>query len=204
MPRIVVVEFLTLDGVMQAPGSPTEDRSWGFELGGWQRDFFDDVIGASITAGLAATGGFLLGRKTYDIFSAHWPKQPPEDPLAGPFNNLPKWVVSRTLREPLAWRNSTLISDDVSHGLERLRASEGKEIQVIGSGELVRTLAREDLVDEYRLMIHPLLLGVGKRLFLDDGTKARLRLVESKPTSTGVLINRYERERAAASRGGTE
>jgi dihydrofolate reductase len=198
MPRIVVVEFLTLDGVMQAPGSPAEDRSGGFEHGGWQLEFFDDQLGAFVMAGLADTGGFLLGRKTYDIFAAHWPKQPPDDPLAGTFNMLPKWVVSRTLREPLGWRNSTLIGDDVLGDLERLHATEGKEIQVIGSGELVRTLAAGDLVDEYRLMIHPLLLGTGKRLFGDDGRTARLKLLESKSNTTGVQINRYVPERGAA------
>jgi dihydrofolate reductase len=190
--KIIVVEFLTLDGVMQAPGDPNEDRSGGFDQGGWQRDYFDDTLGATIVSALGETGGFLLGRRTYEIFAAHWPKQPAEDPLAGTFNDLPKWVVSTSLHEPLAWQNSTLIQGDVPAGIAAVRAGEGKDIQVIGSGELVQTLIRHDLVDEYRLMIHPFVMGTGKRLFHDDGTAARLRLVESKPTTTGVIITRYE------------
>jgi dihydrofolate reductase len=196
MRKIVVVEFLTLDGVMQAPGDPNEDRSGGFEKGGWQRDYFDDILGASILGALAETGGFLLGRRTYEIFAAHWPKQPPEDPLAGTFNDLPKWVVSTSLREPLPWRNSTLIRGDVADAVAKLRAGDGKDVQVIGSGELVQTLIRDDLVDEYRLMIHPIVMGSGKRLFHDEGTIAKLRLVDSTPTSTGVLIARYEPNRS--------
>jgi dihydrofolate reductase len=196
MRKIVVVEFLTLDGVMQAPGDPNEDRSGGFDKGGWQRNYFDDILGASILGALAETGGFLLGRRTYEIFAAHWPKQPPEDPLAGTFNDLPKWVVSTTLREPLPWQNSTLIRGDVADAVAKLRAGDGKDIQVIGSGELVQTLIRDDLVDEYRLMIHPIVMGSGKRLFHDEGTIAKLRLVDSTPTSTGVLIARYEPNRS--------
>jgi dihydrofolate reductase len=196
MRKIVVVEFLTLDGVMQAPGDQNEDRSGGFDKGGWQRDYFDDTLGASIIGALADTGGFLLGRRTYEIFAAHWPKQPPQDPLAGTFNDLPKWVVSTSLREPLPWRNSTLIRGDVADAVAKLRAGDGKDVQVIGSGELVQTLIRDDLVDEYRLMIHPIVMGSGKRLFRDEGTIAKLRLVDSTPTSTGVLIARYEPNRS--------
>ena len=191
MRRIVVVEFLTLDGVMQAPGEPDEDRSGGFEHGGWQRDYFDDTLGASILGGLKETDGFLLGRRTYETFAAHWPNQPPEDPLAGTFNELPKWVVSTTLGEPLAWNNSTLIQGDVAAAISRMREEPGKDIQVIGSGELVQTLIRHDLVDEYRLMVHPIVMGAGKRLFRDDLPRTGLRLVEAVPTPTGVLINRY-------------
>jgi dihydrofolate reductase len=202
MRSIIVVEFLTLDGVMQAPGDPDEDRSGGFDKGGWQRDYFDDTLGSAIIAALGETGGFLLGRRTYEIFAAHWPKQPAEDPLAGTFNDLPKWVVSTSLREPLGWQNSTLIRGDVAAGIARIRAGDGKAIQVIGSGELVQTLIRHDLVDEYRLMIHPIVMGTGKRLFHDDGVMARLRLVESKPTTTGVIIARYEPNRDRASGAG--
>jgi dihydrofolate reductase len=195
MRRIIVVEFLTLDGVMQAPGSPDEDRSGGFDKGGWQLGYFDDTLGASIMAGLEDTGGFLLGRKTYEIFAGHWPKQPAEDPLAGTFNDRPKWVVSTTLREPLPWQNSTLIAGDVAAGIAAVRAGEGKDVQVIGSGELVQTLIEHDLVDEYRLMIHPIVMGTGKRLFRDASSSTKLRLIESKPSTTGVLINCYEPER---------
>jgi dihydrofolate reductase len=195
MRKIIVVEFLTLDGVMQAPGSPDEDRSGGFDHGGWQLSYFDDTLGASILGALEETGGFLLGRRTYDAFAAHWPNQPADDPLAGTFNELPKWVVSSTLRAPLTWQNSTLIQGDAVKGISDVRAGDGKDIQVIGSGELVQTLMKHDLVDEYRLMIHPIVMGSGKRLFRDDAAAARLRLVESTPSSTGVLIARYVPDR---------
>jgi dihydrofolate reductase len=191
MPRIIVSEFLTLDGVMQAPGDPNEDRSGGFDRGGWQLPFFDEVFGQAIMAGFAEAGAFLLGRRTYDIFAAYWPKQPADDPIAPTMNAMPKYVVSSTLREPLAWQNSTLISGDVPKGLAALRQQPGKPMQVIGSGELVQTLIEHDLVDEYRLSIHPITLGEGKRLFRDRGTPTRLRLVDSKPTTTGVLMLTY-------------
>jgi dihydrofolate reductase len=190
MRKIVVVEFVTLDGVMQAPGSPDEDRSGGFDKGGWQLEYFDDALGAAIVGALEDTGGFLLGRRTYETFAAHWPNQPADDPLAVTFNTLPKWVVSTTLRDPLPWQSSTLISGDVAAEVRSIKAGDGKDVQVIGSGELVQALIRDDLVDEYRLMVHPIVMGKGKRLFRDD-TSARLRLVDSTPTTTGVVINTY-------------
>jgi dihydrofolate reductase len=192
MPKLIVNEFLTLDGVMQAPGAKDEDRSGGFERGGWQLDYFDDVFGSTLMEGLAAAGGFLLGRRTYEIFAAHWPKQPAEDPLAGTFNDLPKYVVSTTLAEPLAWENSRLIRGDVPVELAKLKAEPGKELQIIGSGELVQTLIGQGLVDEYRLMIHPILLGSGRRLFREGDAPTRLRLTDVKPTTTGVLIATYQ------------
>jgi dihydrofolate reductase len=193
MRKIIVSEFLTLDGVMQAPGNSEEDRSGGFDQGGWQLGFFDDTLGKAVMDALAVTGGFLLGRKTYEIFAAHWPKQPPEDPLAGTFNDMPKYVASTTLKEPLAWQNSTVIKGDVADGVAKLKREAGKDIQVIGSGTLVDTLARHDLVDEYRLMIHPIVMGKGKRLFRGEGSPKKLRLVDSNTTSTGVLILTYAR-----------
>ena len=196
MPRIVVSEFLTLDGVMQAPGDPNEDRSGGFDHGGWQLAYFDDIFGSTLMEAFAATGGMLLGRRTYETFAAHWPKQPADDPLAGTMNGLQKYVVSTTLAEPLAWQNSTLIKTDVAGRVAQLKEGSGKEIQVIGSGELVQTLIQHDLVDAYRLMLHPLVLGSGKRLFREGTSMTRLRLVDTKPTSTGVLIVTYEPERS--------
>jgi dihydrofolate reductase len=190
--KIVVSEFLTLDGVMQAPGDPNEDRSGGFEYGGWQLAYFDDIFGSTMMEAFAATGGMLLGRLTYENFAAFWPTQPADDPLAGTMNGLDKYVVSTTLKEPLAWQNSTLINGDVAAAVAALKERPGKELQVIGSGELVQTLIRHDLVDAYRLMIHPLVLGKGKRLFRDGTTMSKLRLVDSKATTTGVLILTYE------------
>jgi len=197
MRRIVVSEFLTLDGVMQAPGDPNEDRSGGFERGGWQLAYFDDIFGTTMMEAFAATGGMLLGRRTYDIFAAHWPRQPVDDPLAGTMNGLEKYVVSTTLTEPLAWQNSTLIKTDVAGEVRKLKEGSGKEIQVIGSGELVQTLIQQDLVDAYRLMVHPLVLGTGKRLFREGTGMTRLRLVDTKTTSTGVLILAYEPEKSS-------
>ena len=191
MPRIIVSEFLTLDGVMQAPGVPDEDRDGGFEHGGWQMSYFDDVFSQFVMGGIASAGGLLLGRRTYEIFAAHWPNQPADDPLAPTLNAMPKHVVSTTLEAPLAWQNSHLIQGDVPGAVSALRQDEGNHILVIGSGELAQTLMRENLVDEYRLMVHPLVLGTGKRLFRGEAGSVRLKLVESKPTTTGVLLLTY-------------
>jgi dihydrofolate reductase len=191
MRKLVVSEFLTLDGVMQAPGDPHEDRSGGFEHGGWQLAYFDDAFGQFVMEGFAESGAFLLGRLTYENFAAFWPNQPADDPVAGPMNETPKFVVSTSLSEPLSWQNSTLIRDDVGRAVRRIKSGDGKDIQVIGSGELVQTLIREQLVDEYHLMVHPIVLGTGKRLFRDDTTLSRLELIDSRPTSKGVLLLRY-------------
>ena len=191
MARLVVSEFLTLDGVMQAPGDRNEDRSGDFEQGGWQLAYFDDAFGRFVMEGFAASGAFLFGRVTYQNFAAFWPKQPADDPVAGPMNSTPKYVVSTTLDDPLEWQNSTLIRDDVAATIRRLKAQDGKDIQVIGSGELVQTLIHEGLVDEYRLMVHPVVLGEGKRLFREGTGLSRLTLVESSATSKGVLLLTY-------------
>lgn len=192
MARVVVSEFLTLDGVMQAPGGADEDRSGGFEHGGWQMPYFDDVGGAVISEGMAATGGFLLGRVTYELFAAYWPTAPSDDPLAQTINGLPKYVVSNTLEEPLSWNNSRLIKGDVAGEIAKLKREPGKDLQVIGSGQLVQALMQHDLVDEYVLMIHPLVLGSGKRLFREGVAKTPLRLADSKTTGTGVVILTYQ------------
>lgn len=192
MAKLVVTEFLTLDGVMQAPGDPNEDRSGGFASGGWQPPYFDEVFGNAMLGAFADTGGFLLGRRTYEFFAAHWPHQRAEEnPLAGTFNELPKYVVSRSLSEPLVWRNSHLIRGDVESRITDLKKQDGKDVQVIGSGELVQTLLRQGLADEYRLMIHPVVLGSGKRLFRDGTPVTRFRLVDSTASTTGVLMLTY-------------
>jgi dihydrofolate reductase len=197
MRKVIVSEFLTLDGVMQAPGLPDEDRSGGFEHGGWQMPLMDDTAGNAITEGLAATGGLLLGRVTYEIFAGYWPNAPADEPsgLAQTINSLPKYVVSTTLREPLPWNNSHVIKGDVAKEVTKLKQESGKDLQVIGSGQLVQTLMQNDLVDEYRLMINPIVLGNGKRLFRDGSPKTSLRLVDSETSKTGVLIVTYEPER---------
>ncbi|CAG0970404.1 dihydrofolate reductase [Methanosarcinales archaeon] len=196
MRKIIVSEFLTLDGVMQAPGSPDEDRSGGFEHGGWQLPYFDDIFAKAIIEGLTVAGGFVLGRKTYEIFASYWPTAPAEEQaFAGPLNNLPKFVVSKTLREPLAWKNSTLIAGDVVKEVAKLKQQAGNDLRVIGSGELVQTLMKHDLVDEYDLMIHPLVLGSGKHLFREGSIKQTLKLLDFKTSSKGVMKLKYETEK---------
>jgi dihydrofolate reductase len=147
MRKLIVSEFITLDGVIQSPGYP----SGGFEAGGWQQRYFDDAFGRALIDGLAASGGLLLGRKTYEIFAGHWPKQPADDPLAPIINGLPKYVASTTLQEPLPWANSHLLQGDVAQAVGELKAQDGKDLRVLGSGELVQTLMEQDLVDEYAL-----------------------------------------------------
>src|SRR5919201_5350161 len=143
MRDLVVNEFLTLDGVMQAPGGQDEDRSGGFEHGGWQQPYFDDVFATTIDEGLAETGGFLLGRRTWEIFAAYWPTAPAEvQAVAEPLNTLPKYVATRTLREPLSWNNSSVIAGDVAEGVRQLKAEGGKDLHVFGSGDLVQKLIR--------------------------------------------------------------
>jgi dihydrofolate reductase len=192
--RVIVSEFLTLDGVMQAPGGPDEDRSGGFEYGGWIMPLFDEAMGRAVSEGMAATGGLLLGRRTYEIFAAYWPTAaaPEDEPLADTMNKLPKYVVSTTLDEPLEWNNSTLIKGDVAEKIAKLKGEPGKDLQVIGSGDLVQTLMNHDLVDEYLLMIAPVVLGSGKRLFRDGNPRTPLRMVDGSTSSTGVLIATYQ------------
>jgi dihydrofolate reductase len=193
MRNVVVSEFLTLDGVMQGPGGPDEDREGGFHEGGWQLPYFDEAAGAAVAKGLAQAGGLLLGRKTYEIFAAYWPNQPAGDEFADIMNNVPKHVASTTLEEPLAWNNSTLIHGDVPAGVAELKRQTGNDLMVIGSGNLVQTLVRNDLVDEFRLMIHPLVVGSGKRLFEGGGVRVPLKLTASESTGKGVLFLTYQR-----------
>jgi len=192
MRKIVVSEFLTLDGVMQGPASPDEDREGGFDLGGWHRPFAEDeTLMKAIGDAMAATDAYLFGRKTYEIMAAHWPNQPDTDMFAAALNPRPKYVVSRTLREPLAWKNSTLISDDVVERVVELKREPGKNISILGSGELVQTLIRHDLVDELSMIVDPIMLGRGKRLFGDGLTPRRFDLAGSVPGDNGVMMLTY-------------
>jgi dihydrofolate reductase len=191
MGRVVVSEFLTLDGVMQAPGGPDEDPSGGFTDGGWQMSFFDAQGGEFVMGGLQKAGGLLLGRKTFDIFAAWWPNQPDDDPIAPVMNAMPKYVVSTTLENPLEWNNSTVLGTDLVAEVNRLRHEPGGDLLVIGSGVLAQALMREGLVDVYQLMVHPLLLGGGKRLFRGENPKQTLRLADSLITPNGIVILTY-------------
>ena len=187
---IEVVNHVTLDGVMQAPGHPDEDRRGGFEHGGWAPPYADPVMGEKMGEGIAAGGSMLFGRRTYEKMAAFWPHQPDDNVFADVLNNRDKYVASTTLEDPLAWRNSTLLEGDAVEAVARLKEQPGGDIVILGSGELVRSLLPHGLIDSIVLSIHPLLLGSGRRLF--DGAFAKLRLVDATPTSTGVLIATYE------------
>jgi dihydrofolate reductase len=193
MRKLVVGTFLTLDGVMQAPGGPGEDRDGGFEHGGWSVKYWDEMMGQLIVEQVLQSDALLLGRRTYEIFAAHWPRvTDPDDPVATKLNSMRKYVVSRTLGK-VEWNNSSLISHDAPVGVARLKEQAGGEIQVHGSGNLIQMLLKQDLVDEFRLWVFPLILGPGKRLFGDGTTPRAFQLVDTKVSSTGVAIHRYVR-----------
>ena len=191
MSRVVVVNHLTLDGVMQAPGRPDEDRRGGFEHGGWARPYNDSVMGSVLGERIAKGGALLLGRRTYEDFAAFWPNQE-DNPFTAVLNDRQKYVASTTLAEPLSWRNSTLLTGDAAEAVARLKEQPGQDLVVLGSGALVQSLMRRHLVDEYVLLIHPVVLGAGRRLFPDGGACATLRLVASVTTTTGVVIATYQ------------
>jgi len=191
MSKVVVNTNVTLDGVMQAPAGPDEDPRGGFVHGGWARPYFDQVMAEQAGEGIAKGGAFLFGRRTYEHFASVWPHQPDDDMFAKVLNERTKYVASRTLREPLEWRNSTLLKGDAADAVAELKRQEDKDLVILGSGELIGSLMAHDLIDEYRLLIHPLVLGSGRRLFTDDGTFATLRLVDTTTTTTGVVIATY-------------
>jgi dihydrofolate reductase len=191
MRKIGVVNSLSLDGVMQAPGRPDEDRRGGFAHGGWAQAYNDEVMGKVMGEGMAKPGALLFGRRTYEDFAKVWPNQE-DNPFTPVLNNRQKYVASTTLREPLPWVNSTLLQGDAREAVARLKAQPGDELTILGSGELVRALLERNLIDTFTLLIHPLLLGAGRRLFADGGTFAALRLVNSVMTTTGVIIATYQ------------
>lgn len=192
MRKLIANEFMSLDGVVQAPGGEDEDTSGGFRHGGWHLGYFDDLSQRWVLASIEGAGGYVLGRRTYEIFAAYWPSAPEEEQaIAEPLNTKPKYVASTTLAEPLAWQNSTVLQGEVPEAVAALKQEEGDDLHVIGSTRLVQTLLEHDLVDELRLMIDPLLLGGGKRIFPADGALRPLRLVDSQATSTGAIIATY-------------
>jgi len=192
MSRIIVNAFLTLDGVMQAPGRPDEDPEGGFLHGGWQAPYADDVLGRLVIEGFADADAFLLGRKTYDIFAGYWPKvTDPNNPIAAALNSRPKYVVSRSL-ERVTWNNSSLIRGDVLAELRKLRQQPGGALHTWGSTELLQTLLQNELIDEYRLFVFPVVLGCGKRLFGSGATPAALKPVQSVTSGKGGTYQRFE------------
>ncbi len=195
MRKVIACEFMSLDGVLQAPAYPDEDQTGGFKHGGWHARYLDAASMKWIIRNVTEAGGFMLGRRTYDTFAAHWPNASAEEqPMARPLNALPKYVASRTLKAPLAWQNSTLLEGDLPAAVAGLKREAGGDLVLIGSTELLQTLMVHDLVDELRLMIDPVVLGGGKRFFRDDGRLTALRLVASEVTNTGAILATYARE----------
>jgi dihydrofolate reductase len=190
MRPLVVIEFLSLDGVMQSLGGPDEDTEGGFRHGGWSQPYMDDVLMSSSLQGIRSTDAYLFGRRTYEKFIAYWPTQPDENPMAAHLNATPKYVASRTL-DRVDWRNAQLLQGAVPDAVRGLKTQDGGSIAVLGSGALVKTLFEHDLVDELRLFVHPLIIGSGKRLFPASPEMRPLELVDVQPTTTGVLLIRY-------------
>ena len=191
MRKLVVTNSLTLDGVMQAPGRPDEDTRGGFQHGGWARDYPDEVMGRLLAERMAGAGALVLGRRTYEDLYGYWPKQT-DNPFTPVLNESTKYVASRSLSEPLPWENSVLLEGDAAEAVARLKQGDGKDLTVLGSGKLVESLLRRDLVDEFVLLIHPLVLGTGQRMFPEGVPTMKLRLAGVTPTTTGVLIATYQ------------
>jgi dihydrofolate reductase len=193
MRKLIVLSFITLDGVMQAPGGPEEDPTGGFRHGGWVAGYFDDFLGKVMVKQISRTFDLLLGRKTYEIFAAHWPNvNTNEDPIAAGSNNAKKYVASKTLTK-LNWSNSELIKGDVGKEVKKLKDQDGPEIQVHGSGDLIQTLLKHELVDELWLKIFPITLGVGKRLFAEGTIPVGYKILESEISPNGVIAAMYGR-----------
>jgi dihydrofolate reductase len=191
MRKLIVIEFVTLDGVMQGLGSPEEDRDGGFEHGGWAGPYFDESQGAAAVEGLTSTTAYLFGRRTYQKMIGFWPSQPDENPMAAHLNATRKYVATRTLTS-LTWSNSEVLDGELVSAVGDLKSQGDGQIAVLGSGVLVQELIANNLVDGYRLFLHPLLLGTGKRLFREMERPRRLRLVDCTPTPTGVLMLSYD------------
>ncbi len=192
MRPLSIVEFLTLDGVMQGLGGPDEDREGGFAYGGWGAPYAQDVFAHTAGRGLPTTTAYLFGRRTYQAMAAHWPHEPDDNPAARSLNAAEKYVASRTLTS-LDWAGSHLLGHDVPAAVRELKAQGEGAIVVLGSGLLIQTLIEHDLIDEYRLFVHPLVLGTGKRLFRETARPLKLRLTDCTPTPTGVLLLAYAR-----------
>jgi dihydrofolate reductase len=186
-----MVNQLTLDGVMQAPARADEDTRGGFQHGGWSKPLSDSVMGSVMAEGMGQGGALLFGRRTYEDFFRVWPSRK-GNPFTEVLNTMKKYVASRTLAEPLPWSNSVLLQGEAVESVARLKEQPGEDLVILGSGELVQSLMLHGLIDQFLLTIHPLVLGSGRRLFSEGGAYAKLRLVDSKATPTGVLIATYE------------
>ncbi|HEY9291630.1 MAG TPA: dihydrofolate reductase family protein [Microlunatus sp.] len=202
MTSVVVVNFVSLDGVIQAPLGPDEDREGGFLLGGWVQPYMDDTVARFMSSTTADAAGMLLGRRTYQHFVTSWEQVDATDPAIAAMNRMPKYLVSRTSPDP-TWNNTIRLGPDLPAEVNRLRAGGAGEILVFGSGQLISALQHHDLVDEYRLLTFPILLGGGKRMFGDTGTMTRFELVHSTVSATGVTINSYRRIEGPPAPGGS-
>lgn len=192
MRKIVVTNNVTLDGVMQAPASPDEDTRDGFKDGGWAVPYIDDVKNKKMAEGMAQKGDLLLGRRTYEHFFKVWPGRK-DNPYTEVLDNTQKYVASRTLKEPLPWKNSTLLEGDAADAVAKLKQEGDHTLAILGSGELIHSLMRRGLIDEFLLLIHPVVLGAGHRLFSDGGALTKFQLVDSQPTTTGVIMATYRK-----------
>jgi dihydrofolate reductase len=192
MPRkIITTTFVTLDGVMQAPGGPQEDTSGGFTQGGWSANYWDELMGNTMTSFMQLPFELLLGKRTYDIFAAFWPNTDQDQAVAKPFNETKKYVVSHSPAE-LAWQNSILVTGNVADEIKKLKAMDAPDLWVHGSGKLIQTLLRNDLIDRMHIWAFPVTLGAGKRLFAEGTRPVGFKLVECKPATTGVTIATYD------------
>ena len=200
MRKLVVTTFVTLDGVMQAPGGPGEDDDGGFDQGGWSVGYWDEWMGELALEIHLGAGGVVFGRKAYEILGGYWPRVGDDDPMAAKLNAVPKYVASRTL-ETLEWRNSTFLEGDVAEAVARLKAEDGEYLLVIGRSALIQTLLRHDLVDTFKVWTFPVVVGEGKRLFGDGAMPAGLALTDLQTSTTGVTVATYER--AGEIKGGT-
>jgi dihydrofolate reductase len=193
MGKLTAFTFVTLDGVMQGPASPEEDPRDGFEQGGWQQQYFDEVLAGIAAEGMAEENALLFGRRTYEDFYRYWPTAPQPNPFTDFLNRADKYVASRTLDEPLPWQNSTLLKGDAGEAVTELKTGLDKDVAIMGSGDLIQALRRRDLIDEYTVLIHPLVLGSGRRLFEHGVPPAKLHLVDTKTSTTGVIVAHYVR-----------
>ena len=193
MGKLTAFTFVTLDGVMQGPASPEEDPRDGFEHGGWQQQYFDEVLGGIAAEGMDEENALLFGRRTYEDFYGYWPTAPQPNLFTDFLSRADKYVASRTLEEPLPWENSTLLKGDAGQAVADLKAGLDQDIALMGSGDLIQTLRRHDLIDDYTVLIHPIVLGSGRRLFEHGVAPAKLHLVDTKTSTTGVIVAHYVR-----------
>ena len=196
MRKVIAATFVSLDGVMQAPGGPDEDQTGSFKFGGWVAPYWDDAMGQALDEILGIPFNLLLGRKTYEIFAAHWPYIEGGDPIAEKFNAVTKYVATNSLPEPLAWKNSVVLRGNVVAEVAKLKLEKGPNLLLQGSSVLIQTLLANDLIDEFNLMVFPLLFGSGKRLFGEGTMPVAFKLAGSKTSGTGVTMNTYLRDGA--------